>query len=148
MPRLPARPCLYPGCAALVDGGGYCVAHRRRTREYDQYRGSPTQRGYGVRHERWRRMVLRRCPVCAMCHAELSKVADHIIALTSGGTWALSNGQGLCTACHNRKIAAERCGHVTPPPTATRGMGVEKSNVMCLPDRHALSTRLSAQDKL
>ena len=41
-----------------------------------------------------------------------STVADHIEPLDNrnpyDGNWSLSNGQGLCHACHNKKTAEDK----------------------------------------
>ena len=109
MPNKPPSPCAHPGCSALaLDTGNRCAAHRRVTYAQDrQVRGSSHERGYDARHRKWRLAVLARDPVCVMCNAELSTDADHIVALSKGGTWALTNGAGLCHGCHSRKTARE-----------------------------------------
>ena len=64
-----------------------------------------------------RRKILQRDPVCVMCHAAESTIADHVVcypeAMRRG--WSLAeyhdwraNGQGLCGSCHDRKTKAEQ----------------------------------------
>ena len=53
-------------------------------------------------------MVLARNPLCCACHKEASQHADHVVPLHDGGTWALTNGQGLCHSCHSVKTAEDR----------------------------------------
>jgi 5-methylcytosine-specific restriction endonuclease McrA len=60
-------------------------------------------------------MVLRRDPLCVGWPAGVhggsvvgSNTADHIIPLHAGGTWALTNGQGLCESCHGVKCNEEQ----------------------------------------
>jgi hypothetical protein len=55
-------------------------------------------------------MVLNRDRICEMCGEVPSVVADHIIGLKDGGTWELSNGQGLCKHCDGVKGMPERFG--------------------------------------
>jgi 5-methylcytosine-specific restriction protein A len=72
-------------------------------------RGSAAQQGYGARHRQWAAMVLRRSPLCAICTTAPAHHADHIVPIKAGGArFELSNGQGLCTACHSRKSLRER----------------------------------------
>ncbi|HUK20572.1 MAG TPA: HNH endonuclease signature motif containing protein [Gemmatimonadales bacterium] len=99
----PLRPCLAPRCPELV-ADGYCAEHRR-VRE--RRRGSSAKRGYDARHRRWRLLVLARDPICKGCNRTLSTDADHIVPLSKGGTWELSNAQGLCRACHATKTFRE-----------------------------------------
>lgn len=109
MPRRPLAPCAEPGCGALVERGR-CPQHQRAEYRREQVsRGTATQRGYGVRHRRWRLMVLNAHPVCcdpSGCN-EPSVVADHVMPLSEGGDWSLSNSQGLCVRHHNAKTARE-----------------------------------------
>jgi 5-methylcytosine-specific restriction enzyme A len=113
MPHRAKQICRVPGCGALCDGG-YCDKHSRQAapRLYDQARGSPSKRGYGRRHQRWRTMILARDPLCriaVLCDGTaLSTEADHILPLAQGGTWAMTNGQGACKACHSHKTALEQ----------------------------------------
>src|SRR5215472_18401164 len=106
MPHRAKQVCRAPGCGALCDGS-YCAAHSRQA----PARGSPSKRGYGRRHERWRTMILARDPLCkiaVLCDGTaLSTEADHIIPLSEGGTWAMDNGQGACHRCHSHKTVLE-----------------------------------------
>jgi 5-methylcytosine-specific restriction protein A len=72
---------------------------------------SPASRGYDRHHQRWRAMVLARCPYCRHCEiagrVTIAIVADHIRPLRQGGDWAIENGQGLCLSCHARKTRKE-----------------------------------------
>ena len=44
MPRIPKRPCRYPGCPNLCDSGVYCRKHSEYSA--DRMRGSAAERGY------------------------------------------------------------------------------------------------------
>ena len=116
MPQSVSSICRQPGCRAVAaaGSGGRCPAHLGAQHADDRARrGNAAQRGYGVRHRWWRRIVLGRHPLCAnpfklKDHFVAATVADHIIPLRQGGDFSLENGQGLCARCHNRKTAAER----------------------------------------
>lgn len=116
MPDLAPRPCIVPGCKELSRAkSGECDKHRgHRVRKDQRTRGTAAQRGYGARHRRWRRLVLSKHPWCVECKAQgelvVATVADHVVPLNHGGDWKLSNGQGLCSACHQRKTNRERWG--------------------------------------
>jgi 5-methylcytosine-specific restriction protein A len=109
MPYAPPSPCLEPGCGALCHTPR-CPEHTRQHDRRDrQRRGSSSRRGYTRRHYKLREIVLARDPICRACGEEPSEVSDHIIALRRGGApFDLSNLQGLCRKCHNRKTARER----------------------------------------
>ena len=115
MPTRALTICRAPGCSALAQGS-YCPRHAgRRTlaaRENDQRRESSVKRGYGRRHQRWRKMILARDPLCkiaALCDGTApSMEADHIIPLSRGGDWSMENGQGACQRCHSWKTRKEQ----------------------------------------
>jgi len=109
MPAKALRACGSPGCPALT-AGRFCSSHqqtfdRARWGQMNGARGTVTEQGYGAAHRRWAAAVLARHPICP-CGA-LATVADHVIPLRQGGTQDLSNGQGLCTRCHQRKRGRE-----------------------------------------
>jgi len=60
--------------------------------------------------------VLARDPLCVSClstgRVVPSDTADHITPLEWGGTWSLTNGQGLCTPCHQVKRGHEAHDHI------------------------------------
>ena len=107
MPMRPLQPCPAPGCNLLTTHGR-CAAHLRAERQqFDAGRGTATARGYGPAHRQWRAAILARDPLCVRCGRKPSTVADHIVPLRDGGTWALSNGQGLDVDCHAVKTAED-----------------------------------------
>jgi len=108
MPRRPPKPCANPGCPNVTHER-FCPDHaKQEQRRYDRQRGSPSKRGYGARHRRWRALILERDPWCKACGREPSTVADHIVPIARGGArFDLNNGQGMCEPCHNRKTAKE-----------------------------------------
>jgi 5-methylcytosine-specific restriction enzyme A len=109
MPNKSMHPCNAPGCPKLTTDR-HCDTHKRVAEERgDKERGTATERGYGAEHRRWRMMILARDPLCVVCLKEgrttPSTDADHI----DGNQYnrSMSNGQGLCHACHSRKTATE-----------------------------------------
>ena len=112
MPAKPTKPCA--GCGVAVRTKR-CLACERAYQAADrERRGSSYQRGYDVRHQVWRGVILSRNPVCVMCLERNvvtpAVVADHIKPLNQGGDWSLENGQGLCLSHHNAKAGVERHG--------------------------------------
>ena len=100
MPDALHRMCSYgttcPNFA--ITGKSYCVEHLQ---SIDSRRESACRRGYGRRHQRQRKLILHRDPICRACGAAPSVVADHIVDISDGGSaTAMSNLQGLCESCH------------------------------------------------
>lgn len=99
------RACPTPGCPNLTDGGR-CTDCQRQA---DQQRGTAHHRGYtGPRHRRFRRLVLQRDPLCALCGA-IATVADHWPMSRQALTDLGRNpddpacGRALCHRCHSRE---------------------------------------------
>ncbi len=114
MPTKAPTPCAYPGCRNLAP----CSTHdRQRSRQRQARRGTAHQRGYGVAHQKWRRIVLSEDPVCHwptdehLC-LEVATVADHIKPRAVYPHLALDprNGQGLCREHHFAKTTEEADG--------------------------------------
>ena len=106
MPRRPSRICA--GCGKIV--GSICVdCHNVKRREYDREQGRPssTARGYGIRWQRLRKLILHRHPICNHCKRMPSTDVDHIKRKADGGRDTMENLQGLCRGCHNKKTAKE-----------------------------------------
>ncbi|MBS6883788.1 HNH endonuclease [uncultured Butyricicoccus sp.] len=114
MASKPLRPCLHPGCTALVRGG-YCERHRpprveRRSEDSRRWR-----RWYSlpVWTDDLRPEQLAREPFCRECAAHGLRVyatdVDHVVP--HDGDWSKfidpENLQSLCHSCHGRKTAAE-----------------------------------------
>jgi len=55
-----------------------------------------------------RKFILDRDPVCVGCNARPSEEADHVLALSLGGTDTVDNMQGLCKQCHRIKSRADK----------------------------------------
>lgn len=98
---MPRRPCLAPGCPALVATGSYC---KRHTPAYT--RRNP-KRGSGWKAARWRQQVLAstggRCAV-ARCRTPYDRVqAHHLHALADGGH---PEGPGVPLCHHHHHVKA------------------------------------------
>ena len=109
------RVCSVPGCPELYgDGKSRCPTHRK---EADRARGTTSERGYSTRgHRAFRNDVLMRDPICALCHAAQSTVADHYPLsrkqLIEHGMDPDNPdaGRGLCKKCHDTETATNQPG--------------------------------------
>jgi 5-methylcytosine-specific restriction protein A len=116
MASKPKRPCRYPGCPAIVPGGGLCGEHKReQRRREDADRLSATQRGYGTEWRRRTARFRRQNPLCvnyARCGNRTTTV-DHIVPARKREDlfWDESNWQAMCGPCHSRKTAVEDGGY-------------------------------------
>lgn len=133
MPRRAGRPCRFPGCSNVVDGGvAYCDAHvDARPMRWDE-RVSAARRGYGHRWRKQRLMVLSRNPLCddpfgvhsAAGVVELATDVHHVVPLASNAAERVkhheSNLMPLCHSCHSRITATS-----TKEPVA--GGGVDQA---------------------
>jgi 5-methylcytosine-specific restriction endonuclease McrA len=107
MPNAPARPCLEPGCVALVGAGSpRCAIHSRDVRQ------SRTRRGYDEDWQRLRSwfMSIPDNQLCRSCLGRnvitLATDCDHVIpfrSLDDPNRLSPSNLQPLCATCHGRK---------------------------------------------
>src|SRR5579859_760767 len=110
-PWKPRRPCGHRGCPELTDDV-YCAKHKPIEHEPFAKRASPSRRGYGRAHQRWRHFILGRDPLCVDCLKEnpprttAATEAHHI----DGDVTNLSaeNGAGLCKPHHSKHTAASR----------------------------------------
>ena len=119
MPRAARKPCTWPGCGTLVDGGQrHCERHARQSQqEFDARRGSATSRGYGGRWDKASKSYLREHPLCAYCalhdHVRGATLVDHLYP-HRGDTalfWATQWWVASCKACHDSfKQSLERAG--------------------------------------
>jgi 5-methylcytosine-specific restriction enzyme A len=97
-PWRPRPLCPRRGCAHRIP----CPDHPI---EWAPKQQTTKARGYSGRHVQWRQTILQLYPVCPC--GQPATEADHIVPKIHGGDNALSNGQGLCRACHARKTARE-----------------------------------------
>ena len=103
MPHAPLRPCLHPGCGALVQRG-YCPAHKRR-----DTRPSAWRQGYDKDWTQLRNAYLMAHPICQLCGQAVAREVDHIVPIRRGGARLdARNLQSACLSCHRSKTARER----------------------------------------
>lgn len=111
MPRLPKRPCSFPGCPKLTDGR-YCEAHaKHEARRYERFDRDPeTRRRYGSTWRKIRARFVAEHPLCEECLKQKrltpTEEVHHILPLSHGGTHDASNLMALCKSCHS-KITAD-----------------------------------------
>ncbi len=107
MPRMPKRPCSYPGCPELTDGR-FCEKHRKLdAQQYNRYERDPEiNKRYDRRWAAVRAAYVKEHPLCEECLKEgrvtLVEQVHHIKPLAQGGTHDWENLMSLCKACHAR----------------------------------------------
>lgn len=112
MPRLPKKPCKYPGCPNLTEKT-YCEEHETEmNRAYEKYgRDKAVRRKYGRAWKRIRDKYVSQHPFCEKCLEKGVLVSvdevHHTLPLSEGGTHDQENLIALCKSCH-AKIHAER----------------------------------------
>ena len=112
LPRLPKKPCKYPGCPNLTDKT-YCEEHEKEMNcAYEKYgRDKAVRRKYGRAWKRIRDKYASQHPFCERCFEKGIVVpvqeVHHIKPLSEGGTHDQENLIALCKSCH-AKIHAER----------------------------------------
>lgn len=123
MPKAPKKPCAHPTCPELIEKGqSYCTQHRKeKYKQQDRDRKTAAQRGYNSRWQRYRKMFLRRNPLCVHCQ-EKERITpatevDHIKPVSGADDpmfYEPGNHQALCKGCHSRKTMREsHKGHPT-----------------------------------
>ena len=110
MPRMPDTPCKHPGCPRLVPRGQmYCKKHAPM---HTHDRETASERGYGEKWQRARRIFLASHPLCVRCLKEKkitkATVVDHIIPHRGDQRlfWDETNWQPLCKDCHDKKTGS------------------------------------------
>lgn len=112
LPRLPKKPCKYPGCPNLTEKT-YCEEHEKEmNRAYEKYgRDKTVRRKYGRAWKRIRDKYVSQHPFCEKCLEKGVLVpvdeVHHILPLSEGGTHDKENLIALCKSCH-AKIHADR----------------------------------------
>ena len=107
MPKMPKRPCGFPGCPNLTDGR-FCEEHaKQENRRYERYQRDPaTKRRYGRAWQRIRDRYAAAHPFCEECYKRgvltPTEEIHHIKPLAHGGTHAEDNLMALCKPCHSR----------------------------------------------
>lgn len=107
MPRMPKRPCAWPGCPNLSEQT-YCEEHARaQRRATEAFTRSPGNRArYGRAWRKRREAYARAHPFCERCFEEgrmtpLDEV-HHILPVEEGGGDEDENLMSLCRSCHNK----------------------------------------------
>ena len=112
MPLKPKKPCTYPGCPALTDGGR-CEEHRRKERKrYDDSRGNSGERGYDATWRKVRDLKLANDPLCERCEVRGLIVVAVLVHHKDGNAKNNdpSNHESLCNDCHETAHRGERWG--------------------------------------
>ncbi len=105
MPRMPKKPCAFPGCPNLTDGT-YCEEHKKIIAQQYEKNGRDKKHGkrYGKNWQRIRRAYVAAHPLCERCAAQGRYVpveeVHHVVPLADGGTNDWDNLMGLCRRCH------------------------------------------------
>jgi len=119
------KPCKgkFGNCPNLVKiGEKYCSEcaskekkrERAKSREYDQQRGTPTQRGYGAYWQKVRARKLKNNPLCENClgkdipRIEPAVLVHHIDRNPKNNI--SSNLMSLCNRCHEELHKNDRWG--------------------------------------
>ena len=110
------RPC--KKCKkATTNSNGYCDQHqgdyKPPQKRYDEYRGSPSKRGYDADWRKFREWFLHLHPLCEMCLKEKrtmpTEEIHHIVPLAEGGARLdPENCMALCKSCHSTVTAEWR----------------------------------------
>ncbi|TCG08365.1 HNH endonuclease [Paraburkholderia steynii] len=129
MPNRPWRPCVHPGCGALVNGkDGYCPEHlKARRRRENEVRPTTAERGYGGAWRKAREAYLRAHPLCmcdecnALGRVLPATVVDHVIPHRGDMRlfWDSTNWQAMSKRCHDRKTATHDGGFGNVPRSAS-----------------------------
>lgn len=113
MPSRAKKPCNYPGCNELIDGGQrYCDKHKKQVQQLaDERRGSANDRGYTYEWRIYSIWFLKQ-PENVLCKLQLpgctrlSKCVDHIDPPDGPDDprfWDKDNHQGACIHCNSVK---------------------------------------------
>ena len=105
------RVCSTPGCPTLHSHTGKCPKCKAKAARERRPHGNPyTTAG----HRTFRRLVLTRDPICVICRAAHSTVADHYpierVDLVADGLDPNDpqHGRGLCKRCHDKHTARSK----------------------------------------
>lgn len=113
------RICNVDGCPAKAGTGGRCTEHQQQANRRHWHR---TRAYSSTGHRaRFRPAVLKRDPICVLCNAAPSVVADHHplsrAELVEAGLDPDDPrfGRGLCVPCHNQQTAERQPGGWNAP---------------------------------
>ena len=105
------KPCRWPRCPALVDGGvAYCAEHRHKVAVQDvRRRGHAASRGYDVEWRALRNAYLSSNPWCERCRVRgvlrRAETVHHKVPLPHGPRLDTANLEALCNRCHRKEHA-------------------------------------------
>lgn len=105
---MPVRLCRR--CSRIVEDGRYfheeCrkAYEREKSRQRRAAKGTTSQRGYNVTHQRLSKLAIARHPYCTDCGATEDLCGDHIIPTSRGGKNVLSNYAVRCRGCNNARM--------------------------------------------
>jgi 5-methylcytosine-specific restriction protein A len=104
--------CSVPGCPERAAQRGRCFKHAAHTQQqYEQARGTSTERGYGSAWRKVRGAYLLAYPFCVDCYKlgrmQYAEHVDHIVPKSQGGADDESNWQSLCASHHSAKTMRE-----------------------------------------
>jgi 5-methylcytosine-specific restriction protein A len=105
MPTNTSRPCKNRACTHTTkDKSGYCLVCRpeylaKQAKWHDVNRPTSRQRGYTSNWDKFRRMYLRKHPLCECGQAAV--LPHHIIPIADGGEmYSDTNLMPMCRVCH------------------------------------------------
>ncbi len=107
----PLRPCSHPGCNQFVISGK-CDKHKTaQQKEYDNKRGTASERGYTYRWAKYSKRFLSReenvlCRLRLPGCTNIARCVDHIDPPDSAEDprfWESSNHQAACIHCNSVK---------------------------------------------
>ncbi|MFD7015905.1 HNH endonuclease [Streptomyces sp. NPDC059928] len=104
MPRAKSI-CMSVGCTSVTVRSGRCEAHAPAKRNWRTSARNLNRPGDANKR---RSLVLARDRfTCQRCGSRERLEVDHLVPVSRGGTWDLSNLWVLCCECHRRKTYYE-----------------------------------------
>lgn len=97
--------CMTVGCTSVTARSGRCEKHAPPKRTW-----KPSARNLsrpGDSHKRRAQVLARDRFRCQRCGSRTELEVDHVVPVSRGGTWELSNLWVLCRACHYQKTYFE-----------------------------------------
>lgn len=112
MPGGAHKECRAVRCGNYAEPNGYCKLHQKAIDQRPAFLAKTTGLQTCAQFRRLRYSFLIRNPICNRCHAEPSRVLDHIVPHRGSLRlfWDQRNWQGLCLRCHGIKTAKELLG--------------------------------------
>jgi 5-methylcytosine-specific restriction enzyme A len=103
---VPVRLCRY--CSRITTEGYYHAEcgkayQREKSRRRRAVKGTTSERGYDITHQRLSKLAIARHPYCTDCGTTSDLCADHIIPTSQGGKNVLSNYEVRCRGCNSSR---------------------------------------------